>query len=158
MSEDAILRLVLAEPAAVPLLLALLPADVVAGLDPSRLRPLAVDHIGRGGRERRGDIAWAVGAPAPGEPDAEALLAVECQSSPHRRMALRMLVYAGLLWQAWAASPSRHRDRLPLALLVVVYTGAGRWRPKTLRGLLRETPAGAPAARSAASKRLTPAR
>ena len=114
----------------------------MAGLDPSRLRPLAVDHVGRGGRERRGDIAWAVGAPAPGEPDAEALLAVECQSSPHRRMALRMLVYAGLLWQAWAASPSRHRDRLPLALLVVVYTGAGRWRPKTLRGLLRETPVG----------------
>ena len=58
------------------------------------------------------------------------------------RMALRMMVYAGLLWQALAASRPKRRGRLPLALLVVVYTGARRWRPKTLRGLLRETPPG----------------
>ena len=142
MSEDAILRAALAERAAVPRLLALLPADAVAGLDPARLRPLAVDHVGRSGRARRGDIAWAVGAPTTREPNAEALLAVECQSSPHPRMALRMIVYAGLLWQALAASRPKRRGRLPLALLVVVYTGARRWRPKTLRGLLRETPPG----------------
>ena len=142
MSEDAILRTALAERAAVPRLLALLPAEAVAGLDPARLRPLAVDHIGRSGRARRGDIAWAVGAPTTREPNAEALLAVECQSSPHPRMALRMMVYAGLLWQAFAASRSKRRGRLPLALLVVIYTGARRWRPKTLRGLLRETPPG----------------
>ena len=143
MNEDAILRAALAELAAVPLLLALLPADAVAGLDPARLRPLAADHVGRGGRARRGDIAWLVGAPSPGEPDAEALLAVECQSSPHPRMALRMMVYAGLLWQALAASRLEYRgNRLPPALLVVVYTGPGHWRPKTLRGLLRETPPG----------------
>ena len=142
MSEDAILRAALAERAAVPRLLALLPADAVAGLDPTRARPLAVDHIGRSGRARRGDIAWAVGAPTTREPNAEALLAVECQSSPHPRMALRMMVYAGLLWQALAASRPKRRGRLPLALLVVVYTGARRWRPKTLRGLLRETPPG----------------
>ena len=142
MSEDAILRAALAERAAVPRLLALLPADAVAGLEPARLRPLAADHVGRGGRARRGDIAWAVGAPTTREPDAEALLAVECQSSPHPRMALRMMVYAGLLWQALAASRPRRRGRLPLALLVVIYTGARRWRPKTLRGLLRETPPG----------------
>ena len=143
MNEDAILRAVLAELAAVPLLLALLPADAVAGLDPARLRPLAADHVGRGGRARRGDIAWLVGAPSSAEPDAEALLAVECQSSPHPRMALRMMVYAGLLWQALAASRPEYRGgRLPPALLVVVYTGPGRWRPKTLRGLLRETPPG----------------
>ena len=142
MSENAILRAALAERAAVPRLLALLPADAVAGLDPTRARPLAVDHIGRSGRARRGDIAWAVGAPTTREPNAEALLAVECQSSPHPRMALRMMVYAGLLWQALAASRPKRRGRLPLALLVVVYTGARRWRPKTLRGLLRETPPG----------------
>ena len=142
MSEDAILRAALAERAAVPRLLALLPADAVAGLEPARLRPLAADHVGRGGRARRGDIAWAVGAPTTREPDAEALLAVECQSSPHPRMALRMMVYAGLLWQALAASRPKRRGRLPLALLVVIYTGARRWRPKTLRGLLRETPPG----------------
>ena len=142
MSEDAILRAALAERAAVPRLLALLPADAVAGLDPARLRPLAADHIGRGGRARRGDIAWAVGAPTSAEPEAEALLAVECQSSPHPRMALRMMVYAGLLWQTLADSRPGWRGRLPLALLVVVYTGPGRWHPKTLRDLLREAPPG----------------
>ena len=142
MSEDAILRAALAERAAVPRLLALLPADAVAGLEPARLRPLAVDHVGRGGRARRGDVAWAVGAPNSADPDAEALLAVECQSSPHPRMALRMMVYAGLLWQSLADSNPRWHGRLPLALLVVVYTGPGRWRPKTLRGLLLEAPPG----------------
>ena len=116
MSEDAILRTALAERAAVPCLLALLPADVVAGLEPARLRPLAVDDIGRSGRARRGDIAWAVGAPTSAEPEGEALLAVECQSSPHPRMALRMMVYAGLLRQALAASRPKRRGGLPPVL------------------------------------------
>ena len=55
-------------------LLALLPADATAGLDPSRLRRLPAKQIGRGARRRVADMAWAVGAPTPERPDGEALL------------------------------------------------------------------------------------
>ena len=141
MNEDAILRTALGHRASVPPLLALLPKDATAGLDPRRLRPLAVDHVGRGGRRRGGDIAWAIGAPTEDDPHAEALLVVECQSRPERHMALRMLVYAGLLWQAALDGPRPPRQ-LPLPLLVVVYTGGRRWRRRTLRDLLRRSPQG----------------
>ncbi len=141
MNEDAILRATLGHRASVPPLLALLPKDATAGLDPRRLRPLAVDHVGRGGRRRGGDIAWAIGAPTEDDPHAEALLVVECQSRPERHMALRMLVYAGLLWQAVLDGPRPPRQ-LPLPLLVVVYTGGRPWRRRTLRDLLRRSPQG----------------
>ena len=138
MNEDAILRAAFGHNAAVPRLLSLLPGDAGAGLEAGRLRRLVAEQVARGGRKRVGDLAWAVGVE--GEPDAEAMLAVECQSSSDSRMALRMLVYAGLLWQALADTPRYQRRKLPPALLVLVYTGAGNWRPKTLRELLRDSP------------------
>ena len=138
MNEDAIMRTALGNPAAVPRLLSLLPPDVGAGLDANRLRRLPAEYVARGGRKRVGDLAWAVGVGR--DPDAEALLVVECQSSTDRRMALRMLVYNGLLWQALAETPRYRRRELPLALRVVIYTGGRRWRPKTLRELLRKSP------------------
>lgn len=140
MNEDAIMRTALGNPAAVPRLLSLLPVDVGVGLDANRLRRLPAEYVARGGRKRVGDIAWAVGVDK--DPDAEALLVVECQSSTDRRMALRMLVYNGLLWQALAETPRYRRRELPLALRVVVYTGGRRWRPRTLRELLEKSPSG----------------
>ena len=140
MNEDAILRTALGNPAAVPRLLSLLPKDAVAGIEAVRLRRLPAEHVARGGKKRLGDIAWGVGVGH--DPDAEALLVVECQSSLERRMALRMLVYAGLQWQALADTPRYRRGELPPALLVVVYTGGRRWRPKTLRELLAKSPPG----------------
>lgn len=137
MTEDAILRTALGHPAAVSRLLSLLPEDASAGLEGGRLRRLVAEQVARGGRKRVGDLAWAVGVA--GDPEAEAMLAVECQSSPDSRMALRMLVYAGLLWQSLAETPRYQRRQLPPALLVLVYTG-GNWRPKTLRELLRDSP------------------
>ena len=138
MNEDAILRAAFGHAAAVPRLLSLLPGDASAGLEGGRLRRLVAEQVARGGRKRVGDLAWAVGVE--GDPDTEAMLAVECQSSPDWRMALRMLVYAGLLWQSLAETPRYQRRQLPPALLVLVYTGAGNWRPKMLRELLRDSP------------------
>ena len=122
-------------------LLALLPADVTAGLDTRRLRRLPTEQIGRGVRRRTADMAWAVGAPTPERPDAEALLAIEFQSAPHARMALRMDVYVALLRQEMAAGlPSA--AGLPPVLPVLVYTGDRPWRPPGLRGLTAPAPAG----------------
>ena len=97
MYEDEINSIAFAELAMVRYLLALLPAEVVAGLDTSRLRRLPTKRIGRGARKRVADMAWAVGAPTPEHPDAEVLLVVEFQAAPHPRMALRMDAYVALL-------------------------------------------------------------
>ncbi len=122
-------------------LLALLPADAVAGLDTRCLRRLPTERIGRGARRRVADMAWAVGAPTPERPDAEALVVIEFQSAPHARMALRMETYVALLRQDMA-------DELPAAaglppvLPVLVYTGDRRWRLAGLRQLTAPVPAG----------------
>jgi len=141
MYEDEIGRVAFDEPDMVRYLLALLPADAVAGLDTRRLRRLPTERIGRGARRRVADMAWAVGAPTPERPDAEALVVVEFQSAPHARMALRMETYVALLRQDMA-------DELPAAaglppvLPVLVYTGDRRWRPAGLRQLTAPVPAG----------------
>ena len=73
MYEDEIGHIAFADTDMVRYLLALLPADAVAGLDTSRLRRLSTERVGRGARRRVADMAWAVGAPTAERPDAEAL-------------------------------------------------------------------------------------
>ena len=141
MFEDEISRIALADPAMVRHLLALLPADAVAGLDTQRLRRLPAEQIGRGARRRIADMAWAVGAPTPKRPDAEALLVVEFQTAPHPRMALRMDAYVALLRQEMAADLPAAAG-LPPVLPVLVYTGDRPWRPAGLRQLAAPAPAG----------------
>ena len=116
MFEDEISRIAFADPDMVRYLLALLPADATAGLDTRRLRRLPAEQIGRGARRRVADMAWAVGAPTPERPDAEALLVVEFQATPPPRMALRMDAYVALLRQEMAEScrpPSASRGYCP---------------------------------------------
>ena len=141
MYEDEISRIAFAESNMVRHLLALLPADAVTGLDTRRLRQLPTEQVGRAARKRLPDMAWAVGAPTPQRPDAEALLALEFQSAPHRRMALRMESYVALLRQEMADKLPAAAD-LPPVLPVLVYTGDRPWRPASLRELTAPTPAG----------------
>ena len=141
MYEDEISRIAFADRDMVRHLLALLPADAVAGLDTRRLRRLTAEQIGPGARRRVADLAWAVGAPTPERPDAEALLVVEFQSTPHPRMALRMDAYVALLRLEMAAGLPADAG-LPPALPVLVYTGDRPWRPPGLRQLTAPAPAG----------------
>ena len=146
MHEDDICRTAFADAGMTRHLLRLLPNDATAELDPRQLRRLPTEHVAPGGQRRRADMAWAVGTlgrARQGVPQAEALLALEFQSSPHRAMALRMEVYVALLRQEVAAEGAlRAGGLLPRALPVVVYTGGRRWRPKTLGELTAPTPAG----------------
>ena len=141
MYEDEISRVAFADPDMVRHLLALLPADVVAGLDTGRLRRLPTEQIGRGARRRVADMAWAVGAPTPERPEAEVLLVVEFQAAPHVRMALRMDAYVALLRQEMAADLPAAAG-LPPVLPVLVYTGDRPWRPASVRQLTAPVPAG----------------
>ena len=146
MHEDDICRTAFADAGMTRHLLRLLPNDATAELDPRRLRRLPTEHVAPGGQRRRADMAWAVGTLGRvrhGVPQAEALLALEFQSSPHRAMALRMEVYVALLRQEVAAEGAlRAGGLLPRALPVVVYTGGRRWRLETLGELTAPTPAG----------------
>ena len=136
MQEDDICRIAFADAGMTRRALELLPKRATAELDPRRLRRLPTEHVASGGQRRRADMAWAVGTLGS---KAEALLALEFQSSPDRAMALRMEIYAALLRQEVAAEGGlRAGGLLPL----VLYTGARRWRPQTLGGLTAPTPAG----------------
>ena len=140
MYEDEITHIAFADEHMVRHLLALLPADAVAGLDMRRLRRLPAELIGRGLRGRTADMAWAVGAPTPLRPHAEVLLVVEFQSAPHRHMALRMESYVALLREEMAKLPNA--DGPPPALPVLVYTGHRPWQPPGVRQLSAPVPAG----------------
>ena len=141
MYEDEINSIAFGDLDMVRYLLALLPPEVTAGLDTSRLRRLPTKQIGRGARPRLPDMAWAVGAPTPKNPDAEALLVVEFQATPHPHMALRMDAYVALLRQEMMADLPAAAG-LPPVLPVLVYTGDRRWHPPSMRRLTAPAPAG----------------
>jgi len=83
-------------------------------------------HADTGGR-REGDLAWRI--PRRDGGDAYVMLLLEFQSTPDPWMALRMLVYAGLLWQQLVREQRLMPDgRLPPILPIVLYNGEPRWR------------------------------
>jgi hypothetical protein len=95
------------------------------------------------GERREGDMIWRI--PRRGGGDTYLMLLLEFQSTPDRWMALRALVYVGLLWQHLVREKHLPPDgRLPPVMPVVIYNGDLRWAmPLALRelvGLPENTP------------------
>jgi hypothetical protein len=90
----------------------------------------------RRGKRREGDTAWRIPRRNGGE--TYVLILLEFQSTIDRFMALRVLVYVGLLWQHLRDAKRLLPDgRLPPVLPIVLYNGEPRWAaPLSLRHLI----------------------
>lgn len=109
----------------------------VERLDFSSLERLNASYVSEDRQSREGDLVWRLRLRGP-EP-AFVYVLLEFQSGVERYMALRMMVYEGLLYQQLLKQGDLEADgRLPLVLLLVVYNGRGRWSaPHELAELVR---------------------
>ena len=95
-------------------------------LDLDRMERLNAKFHAETGERREGDMIWRI--PRRGGGDTYLMLLLEFQSTPDRWMALRALVYVGLLWQHLVREKRLPPDgRLPPVMAVVVYNGDSRW-------------------------------
>jgi hypothetical protein len=97
------------------------------GLDLAGLERLNTTFHADTSEAREADLIWRI--PRRDGGDAYVMLLLEFQSTPDRWMALRLLVYAGLLWQHLVREKRLMTDgRLPPILPIVLYNGDPRWR------------------------------
>ena len=95
-------------------------------LDWEGLEPLPTDYISDKLRQRQGDIAWRL--PRLDGRDVYLLLMIEHQSTIDFYMALRILTYLGLLYEALLARKLiKPGEPLPVVMPIVIYSGVPRW-------------------------------
>jgi hypothetical protein len=126
------------------LLRGFLAEDWAAGLDFSTLEKAGTGFVSDDLRERRSDMIWRLRWK--GEPFGwfYVYVMVELQSTPDRYMAVRLLVYVGLLLQELIQKRRlAPKGRLPAVLPIVVYNGKPAWRaPLDLASLFVPMPEG----------------
>jgi hypothetical protein len=126
--HDALYHRFFSDPAIVAQLLREFAAGPwLEGLDLDGLERLNATFHADAGARREADLIWRI--PRRDGGDAYVMLLLEFQSTPDRWMALRLLVYAGLLWQHLVREKRLLADgKLPPILPIVLYNGDPRWR------------------------------
>ena len=111
------------------LILGFVPDEWLHSLDYSTLERVDGSYITEDFRERADDIVWRVKV---GGDWVYLYLLTEFQSTVDRYMALRMMVYTGLLYQDIIKQGAVLADgRLPPVLPIVLYNGNRRWTAAT---------------------------
>ena len=97
-------------------------------LDFETLEKLPADYVSDDLRQRHGDSVWRLRLQGQGEEWLYLLVMLEFQSTTDPFMAVRMLVYTGLLYQDLIRQGSLDEaGRLPPVLPIVLYNGRDRW-------------------------------
>ena len=95
--------------------------------DFSTLQKLSSDYVSDELLKRHGDTVWRLRLPGGGW--AYLLLLLEFQSRDEFYMALRILIYTGMLYQELVRNKAPEtRQTLPAVLPIVLYNGTPRWR------------------------------
>jgi predicted transposase YdaD len=101
-----------------------LPGDWVKDAQFHTLERVNASYITDKGEHRHDDMVWRLRV---GETWLWIYLLMEFQSKPDRWMAVRMLVYLGLLAQDLIKQGALHRGKLPPILPIVLYNGETVW-------------------------------
>ena len=124
--HDAAWKLLFSYPEMVRgLLTGFLPSEWVSDLDLSAMTRQSEGQVSDDGRERHPDRVWEVSL---GGGPGSILVTIEFQSTVDRTMAVRVLVYTGMLYQDRLRRSSD--EQLPPVLPIVMYYGTGEWEPK----------------------------
>ena len=111
------------------LILGFVPDEWLHSLDYTTLEKVPGSYISEDFRSRADDIVWRVRV---GGEWVYLYLLIEFQSSVDKYMALRMMVYQGLLYQDLIKRGLVLADgRLPPVLPIVLYNGSARWSAAT---------------------------
>jgi predicted transposase/invertase (TIGR01784 family) len=111
------------------LILGFIPDDWLHSLDYETLETVPGHYVTEDLRNRADDIVWRVKV---GGEWVYLYLLIEFQSSVDKYMALRMMVYVGLLYQDLIKTGKALADgRLPPVLPIVLYNGSARWTAET---------------------------
>ena len=111
------------------LIMGFIPDDWLHSLDYATLEKVPGSYISDDFQQREDDIVWRVKV---GGDWLYLYLLIEFQSSVDKYMALRMMVYVGLLYQDLIKRGEVLADgRLPPILPIVLYNGSQRWTAAT---------------------------
>ena len=111
------------------LVMGFIPDDWLQSLDYSTLEKIPSSYVSDDFKQREDDVVWRVKV---GDDWVYLYLLIEFQSSVDKYMALRMMVYIGLLYQDLIKRGETLADgRLPPLLPIVLYNGNQKWTAAT---------------------------
>ncbi|MDZ4220055.1 MAG: Rpn family recombination-promoting nuclease/putative transposase, partial [Methylobacter sp.] len=130
MSHDSSYKFLFSTPELVrDLIFGFIPDEWLHSLDYSTLEKVPGHYVSEDFRQREDDIVWRVKV---GEDWVYLYILLEFQSRIDKYMALRMMVYTGLLYQDLIKRGDVLKEgRLPPILPIVLYNGSRRWTAAT---------------------------